>query len=86
MLHYYNFLFYKTLQHIWKQSPGTLFGPTLEFDTEEAAITMHPRQTLSEGLFRDIPAIFTVASDEGVSTTISNENDQFKSITVLKIH
>lgn len=48
------------------------FGPTLEDDSEDAILTMHPWKIITDGLFRDIPAIFQVAKDEGLVKTLSN--------------
>ncbi|XP_018317059.1 esterase E4 isoform X1 [Mycetomoellerius zeteki] len=51
---------------VWKSHPLCNFGPTLEDDSEDAIITMHPIKIIKAGLFRDIPAIIQVTKDEGL--------------------
>jgi len=48
------------------------FGPTLEDDSEDAILTMHPLKILKNGLFRDIPAIIQIVRDEGLPKTVGN--------------
>ncbi|XP_011877560.1 PREDICTED: esterase FE4-like isoform X2 [Vollenhovia emeryi] len=55
---------------IWRDHPWCTFGPTLEVDSKDAILTMHPWKIVKEGLFRDIPAIFQVVEDEGLAKTI----------------
>ncbi|KAL6255203.1 hypothetical protein P5V15_013541 [Pogonomyrmex californicus] len=45
-------------------NPFAVFGPTLEPDSEDAILTMHPLKIIKEGLFRDIPVIMQVVKDE----------------------
>ncbi|XP_012233143.1 juvenile hormone esterase-like [Linepithema humile] len=51
-------------------SPICIFGPTLEADSEDAIVTIHPMVALKNGLFRDIPAIMQVVKDEGLKKTL----------------
>ena len=46
------------------------FGPTLEDDSEDAIMTVHPIKIIKAGLFRDIPAIIQVTKDEGLVKTL----------------
>lgn len=55
---------------VWRKHPLVNFGPTLEDDSEDAILTMHPWKIITDGLFRDIPAIFQVAKDEGLVKTL----------------
>ncbi|XP_077270703.1 esterase FE4 [Temnothorax americanus] len=55
---------------VWRNHPRYNFGPTLEDDSEDAILTMHPLKIVKNGLFRDIPAIFQVVKDEGLVKSI----------------
>ncbi|XP_011635208.1 esterase FE4-like [Pogonomyrmex barbatus] len=55
--------------HVWENNPQAVFGPTLELDSEDAILTMHPLKIIKEGLFRDMPAIMQVVKDEGLVKT-----------------
>lgn len=59
----------------------SIFGPTLEDDSEDAILTMNPLKIIQNGLFRDIPAIFQVVKDEGLIKTLGN----FPSLLVVII-
>ncbi|XP_039313761.1 esterase FE4 [Solenopsis invicta] len=52
--------------YVWKENPMCNFGPTLEDESADAILTMHPLKTMKNGLFRDIPAIMQVVKDEGL--------------------
>ncbi|XP_018055008.1 PREDICTED: esterase FE4-like [Atta colombica] len=55
---------------VWRSHPWYNFGPTLEDDSEDAIMTVHPIKTIKAGLFRDIPAIIQVVKDEGLVKTL----------------
>ncbi|KYN44869.1 Esterase FE4 [Trachymyrmex septentrionalis] len=55
---------------VWKSHPWANFGPTLEDDSEDAIMTVHPIKIIKAGLFRDIPAIMQVTKDEGLVKTL----------------
>lgn len=53
-------------------NPLGVFNPTLEDDSEDAILTMHPWKIIKDGLFRDIPAIIQVTKDEGLVKAFGN--------------
>ncbi|XP_018401574.1 PREDICTED: esterase E4-like [Cyphomyrmex costatus] len=55
---------------VWRSHPWCNFGPTLEDNSEDAIVTMHPMKMIKAGMFRDIPAIMQVTKDEGLVKTI----------------
>lgn len=61
----------KMLKHfyVWRKNPLCNFAPTLEDNSEDAILTMHPSKIIENGLFRDIPAIMQVTKDEGLLKT-----------------
>ncbi|CAK9806448.1 Juvenile hormone esterase [Anthophora plagiata] len=46
------------------------FRPTIEAEAEDAVLTMHPLVSIKNRMFRDIPFIMGVVSDEGLLNTI----------------
>lgn len=56
-------------QFLWRRNPACIFGPTLEADADGAILTVHPEQSLKEGLYRDLPWITGVVEDEGLIKT-----------------
>ncbi|XP_039313760.1 esterase E4 [Solenopsis invicta] len=57
--------------YVWEENPMCNFGPTLEDESADAILTMHPLKTMKNGLFRDIPAIVQVVKDEGLVKTLA---------------
>ncbi|KAG5335467.1 ESTF Esterase, partial [Acromyrmex heyeri] len=55
---------------VWRSYPRGNFGPTLEDDSEDAIMTVHPIKIIKAGLFRDIPAIIQITKDEGLVKTL----------------
>lgn len=53
-------------------NPNCIFGPTMEDESKDAIVTMHPMVALENGRFRDIPAIMQVVKDEGLLKTLGN--------------
>lgn len=49
-----------------------IFGPTLEAENEGAILTVHPVQSLKDGLFRDMPWMTGVTEEEGLLKSASN--------------
>lgn len=47
-------------------SPSCQFTPTLEEESEDAVVTMHPFKVMKDGLFRDLPALILVTKNEGL--------------------
>ncbi|XP_011688312.1 PREDICTED: esterase FE4-like isoform X2 [Wasmannia auropunctata] len=52
---------------IWRGHPWCVFGPTLENNSKDAILTMHPLKIMKRGLFRDIPTIMQFVKDEGLA-------------------
>ncbi|GAB1859605.1 Esterase FE4 [Camponotus japonicus] len=61
----------KMLKHFYDRRANRMcvFSPTLEDNSEDAILTMHPWKIIKDGLFRDIPAIMQVVKDEGLVKT-----------------
>lgn len=51
-------------------NPCCPFSPTLEEESEDAIVTIHPFKAIKDRLFRDIPAIILVVKDEGLVKTL----------------
>ncbi|XP_015174308.1 PREDICTED: venom carboxylesterase-6-like isoform X2 [Polistes dominula] len=79
------------LSHHYSQHkhPYCVFVPTIEDESSEAILTMHPIEIIEKKLFRDIPGIMGVVNDEGLLKTydlyVDSENlkifvDQFDTI------
>ncbi|XP_043505607.1 juvenile hormone esterase-like [Polistes fuscatus] len=49
--------------------PYCVFVPTIEDESSEAIITMHPMEIIEKKVFRDIPGIMGVVNDEGLLKT-----------------
>lgn len=50
--------------------PCCLFKPTIEEESNDAVVTMHPLTAMKNRLFRDIPFIMGVVQEEGLINTI----------------
>ncbi|XP_043603102.1 esterase FE4-like isoform X3 [Bombus pyrosoma] len=48
-----------------------IFAPTVEEESDDAIVTMHPLTAIKQRLFRDIPAIIGVTKDEGLMKSIA---------------
>ncbi|EFN73843.1 Esterase FE4 [Camponotus floridanus] len=61
----------KMLKHFYggRANRKCVFSPTLEDNSEDAILTMHPWKIIKDGLFRDIPAIMQVVKGEGLTKT-----------------
>ncbi|XP_011149493.2 esterase FE4 [Harpegnathos saltator] len=51
---------------VWRSEPTCFITPTLEDESEDAIVTIHPLKVVRNGLFRDIPAIILFVKDEGL--------------------
>lgn len=47
-----------------------IFAPTIEEESDDAIVTVHPLTAIKQRLFRDIPAIIGVTKDEGLMKSI----------------
>ncbi|XP_068985409.1 carboxylic ester hydrolase-like isoform X3 [Bombus flavifrons] len=48
-----------------------IFAPTIEEESDDAIVTVHPLTAIKQRLFRDIPAIIGVTKDEGLMKSIA---------------
>ncbi|XP_050597151.1 esterase E4-like isoform X3 [Bombus affinis] len=48
-----------------------IFAPTIEEESDDAIVTVHPLTAMKQRLFRDIPAIIGVTKDEGLMKSIA---------------
>ncbi|XP_012244536.1 esterase FE4-like isoform X1 [Bombus impatiens] len=48
-----------------------IFAPTIEEESDDAIVTVHPLTAIKQRLFRDIPAIVGVTKDEGLMKSIA---------------
>ncbi|XP_043796963.1 juvenile hormone esterase-like [Apis laboriosa] len=58
--------------------PCCLFLPTIEEESNDAVVTMHPLTAIKKRLFRDIPFIMGVVQEEGLVNTIGYVTDTAK--------
>ncbi|XP_012341460.2 esterase FE4-like [Apis florea] len=56
-------------------TPCCLFKPTIEEESSDAIVTMHPLTAIKNRLFRDIPFIMGVVQEEGLVKTIEYVTD-----------
>ncbi|XP_017766966.1 PREDICTED: esterase E4-like [Eufriesea mexicana] len=57
-------------------TPCCIFGPTVEEESEDAVLTMHPLTAMKSRRFRDIPFIIGVTKDEGLMKTMAVLSDE----------
>ena len=65
-------LIVKAMKHldVWRGNPCCIFAPTIEDESDDAVLTMHPIVIIKHRLFRDIPFIIGVVKDEGLEKSI----------------
>ncbi|XP_076683873.1 esterase FE4-like [Andrena cerasifolii] len=62
----------KAMKHleVWRGNPWCIFAPTIEDESDDAVLTMHPIVIMKHRLFRDIPFMIGVVKDEGLEKSI----------------
>ncbi|XP_076236213.1 juvenile hormone esterase isoform X2 [Calliopsis andreniformis] len=58
----------KVLQdfNVWRGNPCCTFGPAMEDDSDDAILTMHPREIIKNYMFRDLPCMIGVVEGDGL--------------------
>ncbi|KAF3424838.1 hypothetical protein E2986_05174 [Frieseomelitta varia] len=57
-------------QKDWRSNRCCVFAPTIEKESDDAIVTVHPLTIMEHRLFRDIPFIMGVVHDEGLYKSI----------------
>ncbi|XP_043516647.1 esterase FE4-like isoform X2 [Frieseomelitta varia] len=58
-------------QKDWRSNRCCVFAPTIEKESDDAIVTVHPLTIMEHRLFRDIPFIMGVVHDEGLYKSIA---------------
>ncbi|KAK9293444.1 hypothetical protein QLX08_011617 [Tetragonisca angustula] len=58
-------------QKDWRSNRCCVYAPTIEEESDDAIVTLHPLTVMEHRLFRDIPFIMGVVRDEGLYKSIA---------------